>query len=248
MRLVDKVAIVTGSAQGIGSAIVTGFAKEGAKVVVADLDVAKARGLVEELKEVGAELCAVDVDVSREESVKSLIGETLHTFGRIDILVNNAGIYPASPIMEMSEAEWDRVLDTNLVGNFLCSRAVIPHMRSSGSGRIISLTSTVAFKGAKNGAHYAASKAGIIGLVKTLALELASDGITVNALCPGVTETAQSRAHQSEEGLRSLGANIPLGRVGQPQDMAGPAIFLASESAAFITGQSVVVSGGGYMF
>ena len=248
MRLRDRVAIVTGSARGIGRAVAAGFAREGAKVVAADLDAAGARRFVEEQKGDGVELLAMQVDVSREESVRSLVDGAVQTFGRLDILVNNAGIYPVSSITEMSEAEWDEVLHTNLVGNFLCSKAAIPHMRGCGRGRIISVTSTVAFKGARNGAHYAASKAGIIGLVKTLALEVAGDGITVNALCPGVTDTAQSRQHQTEEGLRRLGANIPLGRVGRPEDMVGPAVFLASDSAAFVTGQTVVVSGGGYMF
>ncbi len=248
MKLKDKVAIVTGSAQGIGRAIAMGFAREGAKVVVADVNANKAHGVVDELKELGSEVLAVQVDVASEESVTGLKEQTLQRFGNIDILVNNAGIYPVSSVMEMSEELWDKVLDTNLGGNFLCSREVASHMRSRKSGRIICISSTIAFKGARNGAHYAASKAGIIGFVKALALEVACDGITVNALCPGVTETAQSMGHRSEEDLRSLGLQIPLGRVGRPEDMVGPVVFLASDAAAYITGQAVIVSGGGFMF
>ena len=248
MKLKNKVAIVTGSAQGIGRAIAVGFAREGAKVVVADLNGEKACAVVGEMKEFGSDCLALEVDVSSEDSVGSLCEQTLQRFGHIDILVNNAGIYPVSSVMEMSEQLWDKVIDTNLGGNFLCSRAVASHMRSRKSGRIICISSTIALKGARNGAHYAASKAGIIGLVKTMALELGCDGITVNALCPGVTETAQPLGHRSQEELRSLGSQIPLGRIGSPDDMVGPVVFLASDPAAYITGQAIVVSGGGFMF
>jgi NAD(P)-dependent dehydrogenase (short-subunit alcohol dehydrogenase family) len=177
-----------------------------------------------------------------------MVDVALKEFHRIDVLVNNAGIFPTSPVEEMQEEEWDRVIGTNLVGTFLCSKAVVPHLLEQRSGRIISLTSGRAFQGAKNGAHYAASKAGIIGFSKSLALELAPHEITVNVLCPGITDTAQPRGHQTEEQIYAQGQRIPLGRIGQPEDLVGPAIFLASEAARFITGQTILANGGGIMW
>jgi NAD(P)-dependent dehydrogenase (short-subunit alcohol dehydrogenase family) len=144
----------------------------------------------------------------------------------------------------MAEAEWDRVIGTNLVGTFLCSRAVVPHLIAQQSGRIISLASGLGLEGARNGAHYAASKAGIIGFTKALALELAPYGVTANVLCPGVTDTAQPRGHMTEEQLYALAGAIPLGRIGQTEDLVGPALFWASDAARFVTGQTVLVTGG----
>ncbi|MGH7826642.1 MAG: SDR family NAD(P)-dependent oxidoreductase [Candidatus Binatia bacterium] len=248
MRLREKVAIVTGAGQGIGRALSRGLAHEGAKVMAADIHLAAAEEVAGEIQKNGNQSRACQVDVSNVDSTNKLQEATLRRFGRIDILVNNAGIYPACPIMEMTEELWDRVIDTNLGGNFLCSKAVVPYMRSVKAGRIICVSSTVGYKGAKNAAHYAASKAGIIGFVKALAREVAPDGITVNAICPGVTDTAQPRGHRSEEELLSLSSSIPLGRIGQPDDMVGPVIFLASDAAAYITGQALMVTGGGFMF
>lgn len=248
MRLSTKVAIVTGAGQGIGRAISLGLAREGARVVVADINKRGAESVAAELEKAGGQALTCHVDVSKVDSVAELKETTLQRFGSIDILVNNAGIYPVCSLAEMAEEVWDRVIDTNLGGNFLCSRAVIPYMRSAKAGRIISVSSTIAYKGAKNGAHYAASKGGIIGFVKALARELAPDGITVNAICPGVTDTAQPRGHRSEEELLSQAKNIPLGRIGEAEDMVGPVVFLASDAAAYITGQSLMVTGGGFMF
>lgn len=247
MRLREKIAIVTGAAQGIGRAIALGFAREGAKVVIGDIDVVKVEAVVKEISTLGTEALAVRVDVSDEASVENLKEKSLQRFSRVDILVNNAGIFPVSPAVKMSEEEWDRVIDTNLGGNFLCSRAVVPHMRAQKSGRIISISSALAYKGAKNGAHYAASKAGIIGFVKALARELALDGITVNAICPGITDTALPRGHRSKEEMDDQGKQIPLSRIGQAEDLVGPVIFLASDAASYITGQALIVNGGGFM-
>ena len=248
MRLKEKVVIVTGAGQGIGRAISLGLAREGAKVVVADINRQGAETVAAEIERTGAQSLACQTDVSKVDSVEKLKDDALQRFGRIDILVNNAGIYPVCPVMEMSEELWDRVIDTNLGGNFLCSRAVIPHMRSGKGGRIICISSTVGYRGAKHGTHYAASKAGIIGFVKALARELAPDGITVNAICPGVTDTAQPRGHRSEEELFAQAKNIPLGRIGRPEDMVGPVVFLAGDAASYITGQALMVTGGGFMF
>ena len=247
MRLREKVAIVTGGAQGIGRAIAMGMGREGAKVVLADMQGAKAKALADELQAGGGAALAVEVDVSRESSVKSLIEQVLRRFSRVDILVNDAGIYLRSLVAEMKEENWDRVIDTNLGGNFLCSRAVIPSMRAQKSGRIISISSRIAHHGAISGAHYAASKAGIIGFVKALARELGPDHITVNAVCPGVADTAQPRGHQSETVLKEKLRKNPLGHALTAEDLVGPVLFLASDAASYITGQVLNVNCGSSM-
>jgi NAD(P)-dependent dehydrogenase (short-subunit alcohol dehydrogenase family) len=247
-RLEQRIAIVTGAGQGIGRAIARGFAREGAGVVIADVNEESARTVKDEIEAGGGRALAMRTDVSNEISVQTMAKKSLEKFGQIDILVNNAGIFPTSSVEEMSEEDWDRVIGTNLVGAFLCAKAVVPKFLEQGSGRIISLTSGRAFQGAKHGAHYAASKAGIIGFSKSLALELAPHGITVNVICPGITDTAQPRGHQTEEEMYAQGKRIPLGRIGQPEDLVGPAIFLASGAAAFVTGQTILVNGGSIMW
>ena len=247
MRLQGKVAIVTGAAQGIGRAIALGMGREGAKVVAADLQAAKASAVADELRAVGAETLSIEVDVSKEPSVKNLAERVLSRFGRVDILVNDAGIYLRSSVAEMKEEDWDRVIDVNLGGNFLCSRAVVPSMREQKSGRIISISSRIAHHGAIGGAHYAASKAGIVGFVKALARELGTDHITVNAICPGVTNTELPRAHQDEELLKERLKNNPLGHALQPEDLVGSILFLASDAASYITGQVLNVNCGSSM-
>jgi NAD(P)-dependent dehydrogenase (short-subunit alcohol dehydrogenase family) len=247
-RLENRIAIVTGAGQGIGRAIALGMAREGAGLVIADLDEANAGAIKREIERVGGKASALYTDISNEGSVRGMIDHTLNEHGHVDILVNNAGIFPTSSVEEMAEEEWDRVIGTNLIGTFLCSRAVVPHLLTQRSGRIISLTSGRAFQGARHGSHYAASKAGIIGFSKSLALEIAPYGITVNVICPGITDTAQPRGQQTEEQIYAQGQRIPLGRIGQPEDLAGPAIFLASDAAGFITGQTILVNGGGIMW
>ena len=247
-RLEQRIAIVTGAGQGIGRAIALGFAREGARVVIADVNEESASTVKNEVEAGGERALVIRTDVSNEISVQAMAKRSLEEFGRVDILVNNAGIFPTSSVEEMREEDWDRVIGTNLVGAFLCSRAVVPKFLEQGTGRIISLTSGRAFQGAKNGAHYAASKAGIIGFSKSLALELAPHGITVNVICPGITDTAQPRGHQTEDQMYAQGQRIPLGRIGQPEDLVGPAVFFASDAAAFVTGQTILVNGGSIMW
>jgi 3-oxoacyl-[acyl-carrier protein] reductase len=247
MRLDSKVAVVTGGAQGIGRAIALGLGREGAKVVVADLQADKAQNVAKELTDLGTEGHAVEVNVASEPSVKRLANETFERFGRIDILVNDAGVYLKSPVVDMSEELWDRTINVNLGGNFLCSRAFIPSMRKQKSGRIISIASGIAHYGAKEFAAYAAAKAAIIGFVKALARELGSDGITVNAICPGAANTAMPRTHRTEEELMARLRANPLGHVLEPEDFAGPILFLASDAACYVTGQAINVNCGSYM-
>ena len=247
-RLKNRVAIVTGAGQGIGRALALGLAREGAKVVIADINEENAASVKSEVKASGGTALAACADVLNEDSVQTMVDKSLREFGKLDILVNNAGIFPVSSVEEMREEDWDRVIGTNLVGAFLCSKAVAGKFLQQGSGRIISITSGRAFQGAKNAAHYASSKAGIIGFSKSLALELAPRQITVNMICPGITDTAQPRGHQSEEQIYAQAKKIPLGRIGQPEDLVGTAVFLASDAAAFITGQTVIVNGGSIMW
>ena len=248
MRLKNKVAVITGGAQGIGRAIAVGMAREGAKVVVADLQSEKAGSVADEVKILGGDALGFEVNVADESSVKRLAEATFAEFGRVDILVNDAGVYLKSSVVDMSEADWDRTLDINLGGNFLCCRAFVPAMRTQKSGRIISMASGIGHYGMKQFSHYAASKAAIIGFVKSLARELGPDGITVNAICPGSANTAMPRSHRSEEEVMQRLHSTPLPHVLEAEDIAGPILFLASDAAAYITGQSYNINCGTYMY
>ena len=247
MRLKDKVAVITGGAQGIGRAIALGMARDGANVVVADLQGEKAASVANEIKALGHGALAVEVNVASESSVKHLGKTTFDRFGCIDILVNDAGVYLKSSVVDMTEADWDRTLDINLGGNFLCCRAFVPAMRAQRSGRIISMASGIGHYGMKQFSHYAASKAAIIGFVKALARELGPDGITVNAICPGSANTAMPRGHRTEEEVMQRLHSTPLPHVLEPEDIAGPILFLASDAASYITGQAYNVNCGTYM-
>jgi len=247
MRLQGKVAVVTGGAQGIGRAITLGMAREGAKVVVADLQADKAESVAKEARALGAEALALEVNVASEPSVQRLAEETFKRFGAVDILVNDAGVYLRSPVVSKSEEDWDRTFNINLGGNFLCARAFVPAMRRQKSGRIISIASSIAHTGAKEFADYAASKAAIIGFVKALARELGPDGITVNAICPGSANTDMPRRHRSEEEVMARLRATPLGHVLEPEDIAGSVLFLASDAASYITGQAYNVNCGTVM-
>ena len=249
MRLKDKVAVVTGGAQGIGRAVAFGMGREGAKVVVADLQGEKAQAVAGELHALGAQALAVEANVASESSVKRMAQETFAHFGRADILVNVAGIYfPKASAVDLSEQDWDRTMDINVGGNFLCCREFVPSMRSRKSGRIISLASGIGHYGMRQFSHYAASKAAVMGFVKALARELGPDGITVNAICPGSANTAMPRQHRSEEEIMARLRSTPLPHVLEPEDIAGPIVFLASDAAAFITGQSYNINCGSYMY
>jgi NAD(P)-dependent dehydrogenase (short-subunit alcohol dehydrogenase family) len=247
MRLQGKIAVITGGAQGLGRAITLGMAREGARVVVADLQADKAESVAQEARALGAEALALEVNVASEPSVQRLAEETFKRFGAVDILVNDAGVYLRSPVVSKTEEDWDRTLDINLGGNFLCARAFVPAMRKQKSGRIISIASSIAHTGAKEFADYAASKAAIIGFVKALARELGPDGITVNAICPGSANTDMPRRHRSEEEVMARLRATPLGHVLEPEDIAGSVLFLASDAASYITGQAYNINCGTVM-
>lgn len=247
MRLQNKVAVITGGAQGIGRAIALTMGREGARVVVADLQGEKLKGVAGELRELGVEALGVEVNVANETSVKQMAEQAFGRFGRVDILVNGAGVYLKAPVVRKSEVDWDNTINVNLGGNFLCARAFVPAMRRQRSGRIISIASSIAHTGAREFADYAASKAGIIGFVKALARELGNDGVTVNAICPGSANTDMPRRHRSEEEVMTRLRATPLGHVLEPEDIAGPILFLASDAAAYITGQAYNINCGTVM-
>ena len=247
MALEEKIAVVTGGGQGLGRAITLALVSAGAKAVVADMNPDSAEAVAAEVADAGGEALAVQVDVADDASVAALRERAVDRFGRVDVLAANAGLYPRSMVVDMPEEEWDRVLDVNVGGQFLCARAFVPAMKQQGSGRIICTASSIAYKGQPGHAHYAASKAATLGLVRGLARELAPHGITVNAVAPGTANTAMPRQHRSEESMRERGARVPLGRIAEPEDIANTVAFLASDAAAYITGQTLVVNGGDFM-
>jgi 3-oxoacyl-[acyl-carrier protein] reductase len=243
MKLKNKVAIVTGSGQGIGKGIALALAKEGANVVVSDIT-EKINDVAKEIEGLGSKALAIKADVSSSEDVKNMAKQTLDKFGKIDILVNNAGIYPFKPLTEMEEKDWDKVLDINLKGIFNCTKAVLTSMIEKKSGNIINIASIAgAVIGYLNLVHYSSSKAGVMGFTRSAALELAQHKIRVNAIAPGIIETPGSKV-LGEETLNQFIQMIPLKRMGQPRDIANLVVFLASEESSYITGQCIVTDGG----
>ena len=244
--LEGKVAIITGASRGIGRTIARQLATLGAKVVVSARNVEMLRELVETIRKEGGEALAVDGDVALSADADRLIDQAVETFGRVDILVNNAGITRDNLLVRMKDEDWDQVLDTNLKGAFLCSRAAARVMTKQRSGRIINISSVVGEMGNAGQANYCASKAGLIGLTKSNARELARRNVTVNVVTPGFITTDMT-ADLSEKVKEVLTAQIPLGKMGSCEDIAHAVVFLASDQAAYITGQVLGVNGGMYM-
>lgn len=243
MKLAEKVAIVTGSTRGIGQAIAEELARQGAKVVISGRNGERAQQVAAAIQEAGGEAIAVQADVSHMEDAQRLVKETLDQWGRIDILVNNAGITRDNLLLRMSEEEWDTVLQVNLKGAFNCTKSVTRQMMKQRQGRIINITSVVGQMGNAGQANYAASKAGLIGFTKSVARELASRNITCNAVAPGYIQTDMTAA--LDDAVKdSLKQQIPLGRLGTPEDVARVVAFLCSDDAAYITGQVINVDGG----
>lgn len=243
-KLEGKVAVVTGASRGIGRSIALKLAEEGAKVVVNySGSQAKAEEVVATIQENGGEAIAVQASVSKTEEVTALMDAAVKTFGSLDILVNNAGITRDNLLMRMKEDEWDDVLNTNLKGVFLCTKAVTRQMMKQRAGRIINISSIVGVAGNAGQANYVAAKAGVIGLTKTTAKELASRNILVNAIAPGFIETEMTE--QLPEDLKQgMLTQIPLAKLGQPEDIAKAVAFLASDDANYMTGQTLHIDGG----
>jgi 3-oxoacyl-[acyl-carrier protein] reductase len=241
MNLADRVAIVTGGGRGIGRAIALRLAEAGASIVLNDIEPVET--VVKEIKAMGRQALPALADVSSAVEVERLVEEAISAYGRIDILVNNAGIARDQLLLRMTEEDWDKVLAVDLKSVFLCTRAVLKYMVKQRWGRIISLSSIAGIMGNPGQASYAAAKAGIIGFTRTIAKEVASRGITVNAIAPGFIDTEMTRQLKADW-KEELKKQIPLGRLGSPADVAEAVAFLASDAASYITGQVLVVDGG----
>ncbi|MDG5467077.1 3-oxoacyl-[acyl-carrier-protein] reductase [Deltaproteobacteria bacterium IMCC39524] len=244
--LSDKVAIVTGASRGIGRAIALALASQGAKVVASARNAEALAKLAEEIKNQGGDALAVVGDVALEDDANNLVKQAVEAYGQVDVFINNAGITRDGLLLRMKNDDWDAVLDTNLKGAFLCTRAVAKVMSKQRSGRIINISSVVGEMGNAGQANYCASKAGLLGLTKSVARELARRNVTVNAITPGFITTEMTE-DMTEKAQEAMTEQIPLGRPGSAEDVANAVIFLASDQSAYITGQVLGVNGGMYM-
>lgn len=255
-KLSGKVAIVTGGASGIGKAIAMTLSREGASIIIADINLDEAEKTVKEIKKSGLEAIAIKTDVSKSEDAKKMVARTIEQFGRIDILVNNAGIGRAtgallSPdhafVENLTEEEWDKVMSVNLKSVFLCCKVVVKRMKEQRSGKIVNISSMDGKTGSAGGPHYGVSKAGVINLTKSLAKQLGPYNINVNSVAPGaVTDTMFEIAWSAEEKAEDA-RKTALGRLGKPEDIAEAVLFLVSDSACYITGEILDVNGGSFM-
>lgn len=249
-ELKNKVALVTGARRGMGRTHALALARQGAKVAVTDIDAKECLPVVEEIKSMGGEAACFKMDVSNKAEVEKVFDEVIKQFGRLDILVNNAGIYSPKAALEITEADWDKMIDINLKGQFNCAQRAAKEMLKNKWGRIINISSIasggvgIGFPGA---AHYAASKGGIIGMTETLAVEFAEMGINVNAIAPGAIDTPMVREPGKElvkEALEEIMLRAPLKRIGKPEEVSALVVFLASEEASYVTGATFNVDGG----
>jgi NAD(P)-dependent dehydrogenase (short-subunit alcohol dehydrogenase family) len=249
MQLDGKVVLVTGAQQGIGAAMAREFAAAGADLAINWVDdEGAAQRIADEIRAGGRRAVLVRADVSRLEQVRAMVSAAQQGLGPIDVLINNAGVFPRVPFLEMTEHDWDQVLDVNLKGSCFCAQYVAKAMVAAGrQGAIINIASGAALRGSPRGVHYVASKGGVLSLTRAMALELAPYRIRVNAIAPGLTDTAQPRYGSSEAEIVEMARLVPLGRMAQPDDIARAAVFLASDNAGFVTGQTLHVNGGSYL-
>jgi 2-hydroxycyclohexanecarboxyl-CoA dehydrogenase len=249
-RTTNRVAVVTGGASGIGLGVARRFAADGHPVAVLDRNTSAAETAADELRSEGATAVAVEVDVADRASVDGAFDRVRTELGRVAILVTSAGIESFDPLLEIDAKTWDRILAVNLTGTFTCVQAAVPDMLSAGWGRIVTIASSSAQSGAPNMAHYAASKGGVIGLTKAVAVELARSGITVNTIPPSLVDTPMARQAEVAgdfPGVDVVGPMVPLGRAGTPDDIAAACAFLCSDDGSYITGQIIGVNGGMYI-
>ncbi len=245
MRLIDKVAVITGGGTGIGRAISILFAREGAKVVVAGRRKEALDGVVSEIQNSAGEAFAVLTDVSDSEQTSNLIKSTIEHFGKVDILVNNAGVALSGDTVSGSEKDWDKVIDTDLKGVWLTSKAALPHMLEQGKGKIVNMASIAGLVGFEQSAAYTAAKGGVVNLTRQMALDYSPKGINVNAIAPGIIETDMTKGIIGNEAVqKDFLSKTPIGRFGKPEDIAFAALYLASVESDFVTGEILVVDGG----
>ena len=246
--LKDKIALVTGARRGMGKSHAIALASQGAKVVVTDIDEKECQAVADEIKSKGGEAMAFKLDVSNKADVDAVFDEVIKQYGRLDILVNNAGIYQPKPAMEITEEDWDRMIDIDLKGEFLCAQRAAKEMAKNNWGRIINIASIASGGvgvGIAGGWHYTAAKGGVIGMTETMAVEWAPLGINVNAIGPGAIDTPMvSSAQIPEEAMKQMMAGVPLKRIGKPKEVSAMVVFLASEEASYVTGATFYVDGG----
>lgn len=249
MRCAGKIVLVTGAQQGIGRAVALRFAHEGADIALNFLDdQAAAEAGAAEIVALGRRCCVIQGDVARPQEVRRLVATAERDLGPLDVLVNNAGIFPRAPFLDLTEETWDAVLDTNLKGTFICAQEVTRRMvQAQRPGVVINLASGAPYRGSLRATAYMASKLGIVGLTRGMARELAPYRIRVNAVAPGVTNTAMPRLGNTEEGLAQLARQLPVGRLAEPEDIADVIVFLATDDARHIIGQLIHVNGGDYL-
>ncbi len=250
-NLKGRTAIVTGagSKRGIGRSIALALAEQGADVVICDMNLEGAKETAAEVASKGVKSLALQCNVIVESEIAAVVKQTVETFGKIDILVNNAGITQPVKVLDMTEADWDRVVDVNMKSTFLCSKAVLPNMIANKYGRIVNMSSVSAKRGGGvfGGAHYSAAKSGILAFGKALSREVAPEGITINAIAPGIVATDIRGGVEDEETQKKMTSDIPCRRMGTPLDVAAAVCFLASTEAGYITGEEIDVNGGSHM-
>ena len=250
-KLDGRACIVTGagSARGIGRAVALAMVAQGAALTLCDVDAESVKQLADHVIKIGGRVIQLKADVTSEEDIAKVVQATIDQWGKVDILVNNAGVTQPVKVLDTSVADWDRVVNVNLKGTFICSKAVLPNMIKNGYGRIVNLSSVSAKRGGGvfGGAHYSAAKAGVLGFAKALAREVSPYGITVNSVAPGLIATDIRGGLESPEEQERMAADIPCRRMGTPEEVAASVCFLASEEAAYITGEEIDINGGSHM-